>query len=147
MIPRDATGRLLTPTSAITDAHGAGLIVIGWTFRRENSSCPLQFRSSTDPAAPGDLRGEIADLPRRRHGRLLHRQPRHRRPGRRQAQAARDAKARTSSVTAIGSMGEASLISDEVLRRPPVTFGEAAFARRSGPELAAMRQDGESAQR
>jgi len=60
MIPRDTTGRLLPPTRAITDAHNAGLIVIGWTFRRENSFLPLQFRIGTDPAAPGDLRGEIA---------------------------------------------------------------------------------------
>ena len=59
MIPRDADGRLLAPTTAIADAHAAGLTVIGWTFRRENTFLPLQYRRSTDPAAVGDLAGEI----------------------------------------------------------------------------------------
>ncbi len=59
MIPRDADGRLLAPTSAVEDAHAARLQVIGWTFRRENTFLPLQFRSSPHPAEIGDLRGEI----------------------------------------------------------------------------------------
>jgi glycerophosphoryl diester phosphodiesterase len=59
MIPRDADGRLLSPTSVFSDAHRAGLTVTGWTFRRENQFLPLQFRSSTDPNAGGDLEGEI----------------------------------------------------------------------------------------
>jgi glycerophosphoryl diester phosphodiesterase len=59
MIPRDPDGRLLTPTHAIADAHAAKLEVIGWTFRRENTFLPLQFRSSTNPADVGDLAGEI----------------------------------------------------------------------------------------
>ncbi len=59
MIPRDADDRLLSPTSAIADAHAARLQVIGWTFRRENTFLPLQFRSSTIPGEIGDLRGEI----------------------------------------------------------------------------------------
>lgn len=59
MIPRDADGRLLAPSAAIDDAHAAGLEVIGWTFRRENSFLPLQFRSSADPAGIGNLAGEI----------------------------------------------------------------------------------------
>ncbi|WP_246851242.1 esterase-like activity of phytase family protein [Nocardioides xinjiangensis] len=59
MIPRLPDGRLGRPTDAIDNAHEAGLTVTGWTFRRENSFLPLQFRSSTDPAAPGDLAGEI----------------------------------------------------------------------------------------
>lgn len=59
MIPRDADGSLGEPTDAIRDAHRAGLSVTGWTFRRENSFLPLEFRSSADPAAPGDLAGEI----------------------------------------------------------------------------------------
>ena len=33
--------------------------VIGWTFRRENSYLPADFRSGTDPAGIGDLTGEI----------------------------------------------------------------------------------------
>jgi len=43
----------------IRDAHRAGLTITGWTFRRENQFLPLQFRSSTDPNAVGDLNGEI----------------------------------------------------------------------------------------
>jgi glycerophosphoryl diester phosphodiesterase len=59
MIPRTADGRLGEPTSVIRDAHRAGLTVVGWTFRRENSFLPAEFRSSADPAAPGNLVGEI----------------------------------------------------------------------------------------
>ena len=59
MIPRDADGRLLDPTTAVGDAHRAGLTVIGWTFRRENAFLALQYRRGTDPTAVGDLAGEI----------------------------------------------------------------------------------------
>jgi glycerophosphoryl diester phosphodiesterase len=60
IIPRDATGRLLSPTPVVAHAHRAGLEVYGWTFRRENQFLPRQFRSSDHPAEPGDLQGEIA---------------------------------------------------------------------------------------
>ena len=33
--------------------------MVGWTFRRENEFLPLEFRSSLNPADPGDLVGEI----------------------------------------------------------------------------------------
>ena len=59
MIPRDGDGRLLAPTTVISDAHRAGLRVTGWTFRRENQFLPLQYRSSTVPGEVGDLAGEI----------------------------------------------------------------------------------------
>jgi glycerophosphoryl diester phosphodiesterase len=59
MIPRDAAGNLLEPTNVIEDAHDAGLKVVGWTFRRENSFLPADYRSSTDPAGIGNLAGEI----------------------------------------------------------------------------------------
>ncbi len=59
MIPRRADGTLGEPTSVIADAHAAGLEVHGWTFRAENQFLPAEFRSSSDPAAPGDLAGEI----------------------------------------------------------------------------------------
>ncbi len=59
MIPRDAAGNLLSPTTVIDDAHAAGLIVHGWTFRRENRFLPLQFRSNADLEAVGDLAGEL----------------------------------------------------------------------------------------
>ena len=82
LIPRDGQGRLLAPTPVITDAHRAGLSVTGWTFRRrENQFLPLPFRSSADPAATGDLRGEIKAFLEGGDGRLLHRQPRHRPAG------------------------------------------------------------------
>ncbi|UOQ90430.1 esterase-like activity of phytase family protein [Agromyces endophyticus] len=60
MIPRTAAGTLGAPTPVIADAHAAGLAVHGWTFRLENQFLPVEFRSSTDPNAPGDLAGEIA---------------------------------------------------------------------------------------
>lgn len=59
LIPRDAAGNLLTPSTVIKRAHRRGLIVHGWTFRRENQFLPLQYRSSTDPIAIGDLVAEI----------------------------------------------------------------------------------------
>ena len=59
MIPRTSQAFLRQPTTAIPDAHAAGLTVIGWTFRRENSFLPADFRIGTDPAAPGDLQAEI----------------------------------------------------------------------------------------
>ncbi|MBJ7355948.1 esterase-like activity of phytase family protein [Nocardioides sp.] len=59
LIPRDASGRLLTPTPVIRDAHDAGLVVHPYTFRVENQFLPAQFRSNADPNAPGDLAGEL----------------------------------------------------------------------------------------
>lgn len=59
LIPRDGAGRLLTPTNVLADAHARGLTVHGWTFRRENAFLPLNFRSGPDPAAAGNLEGEI----------------------------------------------------------------------------------------
>jgi glycerophosphoryl diester phosphodiesterase len=59
IVPRDAEGRSLAPTSFVRDAHRAGLQVHPYTFRRENSFLPLELRSSTDPAGIGDLEAEI----------------------------------------------------------------------------------------
>lgn len=59
VIPRTATGTLGTPTTLVADAHAAGLDVHAWTFRRENTFLPAEFRSSTDPAGIGDLEGEL----------------------------------------------------------------------------------------
>jgi glycerophosphoryl diester phosphodiesterase len=64
IVPRDAAGNLLEPTTLVRDAHRAGLVVHPWTFRRENSFLPLDFRQG-DPAspfylgAPGDLPAEL----------------------------------------------------------------------------------------
>lgn len=45
--PRDATGKLLGPTSLVADAHRDRLLVHPFTFRAENSFLPLDFRSGT----------------------------------------------------------------------------------------------------
>jgi glycerophosphoryl diester phosphodiesterase len=58
IVPRDAAGSSLPPTSFVDDAHGAGLLVHPYTFRNENTFLPLELRSSTDPAAYGDARSE-----------------------------------------------------------------------------------------
>ena len=64
IVPRDSAGNLLEPTSLVRDAHRAGLVVHPWTFRRENSFLPLDFRQG-NPAgpeflrAPGDLPAEL----------------------------------------------------------------------------------------
>jgi glycerophosphoryl diester phosphodiesterase len=59
IIPRDADATLGTPSAVVRDAHRAGLTVHAWTFRAENQFLPADFRSGADPAAPGDLAGEI----------------------------------------------------------------------------------------
>jgi glycerophosphoryl diester phosphodiesterase len=59
LIPRDANGFLLAPTTVIRDAHRAGLIVHAWTFRRENQFLAADFRRGTDPIAVGNLVAEI----------------------------------------------------------------------------------------
>ncbi|SDD37817.1 esterase-like activity of phytase family protein [Auraticoccus monumenti] len=59
MIRRDADGTLGQPTSVVADAHRYRLTVVGWTFRAENVFLPSEFDSSADPAALGDMEGEI----------------------------------------------------------------------------------------
>jgi glycerophosphoryl diester phosphodiesterase len=58
MIPR-AGGFLGAPTTLVSDAHAQGLVVHGWTFRAENIFLPLDFQSSSDRAALGNLAGEV----------------------------------------------------------------------------------------
>jgi glycerophosphoryl diester phosphodiesterase len=58
IIPR-VQNFLGNPTTLVRDAHELGLIVHGWTFRGENTFLPMEFRSSSDPIALGDLAGEI----------------------------------------------------------------------------------------
>ena len=55
IIPREASGAALPPTTLIADAHAAGLRVVAWTFRAENHFLPLADRRGDDPAAHGDL--------------------------------------------------------------------------------------------
>ena len=59
LIPRNPDGTLAQPSPVIDDAHDAGLLVHGWTFRRENRFLPVEYRVGTDPNAPGDMVGEV----------------------------------------------------------------------------------------
>jgi glycerophosphoryl diester phosphodiesterase len=58
IVPRDAAGNSLPPTSFVRDAHRAGLLVHPYTFRNENNFLPLELRSSSDPAAYGNAAAE-----------------------------------------------------------------------------------------
>jgi glycerophosphoryl diester phosphodiesterase len=58
IVPRDATGRSLAPTTFVRDAHRADLVVHPYTFRNENAFLPLELRSSADPAAYGNAFAE-----------------------------------------------------------------------------------------
>lgn len=60
IIPRDAAGKLLAPTTLIPDAHAQRLVVHSWTFRAENSFLPVDFQIG-DPANPlfAGLRGDF----------------------------------------------------------------------------------------
>lgn len=60
IIPRDAAGNLLQPTSLVADAHRVGLILHPFTFRAENNFLPANYRSSANPAEYGDLFAELA---------------------------------------------------------------------------------------
>jgi glycerophosphoryl diester phosphodiesterase len=51
IVPRDAQNRLTSPTTLVRDAHRAGLLVHPWTFRRENTFLPEDFRQG-NPASP-----------------------------------------------------------------------------------------------
>jgi len=57
IIPKDATGKLLTPTTLVRDAHAKGLILHPYTMRNENTFLPADFRRGTDPNAYGDAFG------------------------------------------------------------------------------------------
>jgi glycerophosphoryl diester phosphodiesterase len=58
IVPRDATGRLISPTTLVADAHRVGLGVHAWRFANENTFLPTDFRRGTDPLAWGDYRAE-----------------------------------------------------------------------------------------
>ncbi len=62
IVPRDADGRSLPPTSLIADAHAAGLFVHAWTLRAENAFLPAELRRGDDPTARGDAAAEVAHL-------------------------------------------------------------------------------------
>jgi glycerophosphoryl diester phosphodiesterase len=53
VIPRKADGTLGCPTTLVTDAHNAGLVVHPYTFRAENTFLPVDYQSSTVPTNYG----------------------------------------------------------------------------------------------
>ncbi|GFH36942.1 glycerophosphodiester phosphodiesterase [Streptomyces pacificus] len=57
VVPKDASGKLGTPTTLVRDAHAEGLILHPYTMRNENSFLPADFRRGTDPHAYGDAFG------------------------------------------------------------------------------------------
>jgi glycerophosphoryl diester phosphodiesterase len=59
IIARRADETLGAPTDLVAAAHAAGLALHPWTFRAENYFLPREFRRGADPAAHGDLAGEI----------------------------------------------------------------------------------------
>ena len=59
IVPRDAAGASLPPTTFVGDAHAAGLDVVAYTFRAENNFLPLELHSSANPAGYGNLFAEL----------------------------------------------------------------------------------------
>jgi glycerophosphoryl diester phosphodiesterase len=57
IIPRDAAGKLGTPTTLVRDAHAAGLVLHPYTMRNENIFLPADFVKGTDANAYGDAFG------------------------------------------------------------------------------------------
>ncbi|WP_107772048.1 glycerophosphodiester phosphodiesterase family protein [Nocardioides sediminis] len=62
VLPRDAAGAIGEPSSLVRDAHRAWLTVHVWTLRAENRYLPANLRVGDDPAAHGDLAGEVRAL-------------------------------------------------------------------------------------
>jgi glycerophosphoryl diester phosphodiesterase len=62
IVPRDADGASLPATTLVRDAHRAGLAVLPYTFRNENSFLPAELRCGNDPAAYGDAFAEYAQF-------------------------------------------------------------------------------------
>jgi glycerophosphoryl diester phosphodiesterase len=58
IVPRDANGALLDPTSLVDDAHALDLLVHPYTFRNENAFLPLDFRIGDVMATFGDFEAE-----------------------------------------------------------------------------------------
>jgi glycerophosphoryl diester phosphodiesterase len=58
IVPRDATGKLLSPTPLVRYAHQAHLLVAPYTFRNENNFLPTDLRRGTNPADYGDALAE-----------------------------------------------------------------------------------------
>lgn len=65
VIPRDAAGRLDTPTALVDHAHAAGLVVHCWTFRDEERFRPVGLDAAAEYAAFFDagVDGVFSDQP------------------------------------------------------------------------------------
>ena len=63
VIPLGPDERLLAPTSLVSDAHQAGLLVHVWTFRPENVFLAADFRNDAGPNARNEA-GSIAEIRR-----------------------------------------------------------------------------------
>lgn len=63
LIPRDSKGAWLEPSTLVTDAHRAGLLVHSYTARPENLFLPAQLRNSDGPTARNP-EGMIAEVKR-----------------------------------------------------------------------------------
>ncbi|MGN9842102.1 glycerophosphodiester phosphodiesterase [Nonomuraea sp. H19] len=67
VVPVDASGKTLPPTTLVDDAHRKGLDVHIWTVRNENSQLPADYRRG-NPASPvyaratGDVMGWLSRL-------------------------------------------------------------------------------------
>jgi glycerophosphoryl diester phosphodiesterase len=53
IIPRNVSGKLTSPTTLVSDAHAAGLLVHPYTFRAENTFLPADFRVGANATAHG----------------------------------------------------------------------------------------------
>jgi glycerophosphoryl diester phosphodiesterase len=58
IVPRDAGGASGPSTGLVRAAHRAGLAVVPYTFRNENTFLPAELRSGDGPAAYGDAFSE-----------------------------------------------------------------------------------------
>ena len=58
IVPRSAAGVSQAPTTLVRDAHRAGLAVVPYTFRNENTFLPAELRIGTDPAQYGNAFAE-----------------------------------------------------------------------------------------
>jgi glycerophosphoryl diester phosphodiesterase len=63
IVPRDAAGFSQQPTTFIADAHAAGLDVVAYTFRAENSFLPTELRSDRPALGkPADYGNAFAEF-------------------------------------------------------------------------------------
>ena len=58
VVPRDAAGSSLAPTTLVADAHAMGLQVHAWTFRNENHFLATELRRGGEPGWHGDVLSE-----------------------------------------------------------------------------------------